>query len=62
MYFHRPQVGPAHVVHDWRPETLQHEKPKRNLSFQAFGDGRLQRRTERVMGLEHWRRVQCRDP
>jgi hypothetical protein len=58
MYFHRPQVGPAHIVRDWRDMTLQHEKPKRNRSFQAFGDEHLQHRTEPVMDLEHSRSSQ----
>jgi hypothetical protein len=58
MYFHRPQVGPAHIVRDWRDMTLQYEKPKRNRSFQAFGDEQLQHRTEPVMDLEHSRSSQ----
>jgi hypothetical protein len=58
MYFHRPQVGPAHIVRDWRDMNSTAGKTEAKSKFPSFGDEHLQHRTEPVMDLEHSRSSQ----
>jgi hypothetical protein len=62
MYFQPPQVRPAHIVHDWRDMTLQHEKPKRNRvsKLSAMNISSTARSRSWISSIRAARK--CRDP